>query len=571
MIRTLAALLVVPALLLAETPVAEPVVIPSDTRDFKRFEPLVVAGDGFLVAWEERFEELYPAPVMIRAYDADGQPHRSVATAIPLLMGNPRVVWTGSEYLLVGAVAIGRFGGTAPIPVIVSMRIRPDGTLTEDPPIPLVMGRSTGSVVSLTWDGREVLAYFYVEGQPRLLRLTAQGRIMSDESSAVATRPVSFIAAPGAGGYVLRPEIGDVAAIAPGAVAVIDNTSIGPIVTLFEDGQIAEAFLLAPRGIEVRSIVLTDGGIASMVHALQFAPSLTSDAEGLLVAWIETGRIRIGRPGGEARFVEGTENVTFVRIAQSLLVWVADGTVWAKRIDVPGVPLRLGNGTDPVLVTGANGWLVAWRQDSEIVSTLITPNGDPTGLEHFGAMGVTQVAPQAAATPSGFVIAWAEEETVGGKLRARPVAESLDANGRRVSGGVRLADLEDRLAIGLRIGVGCGATNCLVTWSPDSAVPIGFDARPLGEVQRGFSDQDALKFIVAQQDGTFDIYNGAFVTSVRADGTRISFRRWTTESMGLFDLVRFQGTLFGVHLRVAERSSRVFVRDLAMRRRAVRH
>jgi hypothetical protein len=630
-IRFLAAVLaLVPALLLADIPVAEPGVIPADTTDYSRFNPLVVAGDdGFLVVWEEGlFAGIYPAASKVRAYDLEGRPRRPVASLLSFDAHHPRVAWTGSEYLLIAATTFSRFGSSVPLPAVVAIRIRADGTEVAGSQVVLAEARSQASVVSLAWNGSEALAYFFVEAQPRLLRLNAQGRVLSDESNGVGLRPISIVAAPGAPQYVLFPHVGDVAAVAPGAVAIIDDTSIGPVVTLLdEQGQTAHAFLIAPPATRIRSLawdgrawvavyatadslctlrftresdlvrtcepetsprspsiaaahgrtfrawargddqIVTDGGIASMRFAPQVSPSATVDAEGIVVAWIEAGRVRVGRPGGEARFIDGAQNATLVRIDGSLVVWVADGAVW---MSIAGTPLRLGDGSDVVLASNANGWLVAWKQGAEIVSTFVTRNGDPAGLEHYGAEGVTEVTPRIEATPHGFLLLWAEEEQTGGRWQTRAVVEALGAGGARTSGGVRLYELDGNYALALSVALGCGATHCLATWGPVDKLPIGFDGRPLGEPKRVL-DFGAPKLIVPRHDGTFDIYQNAFITTVRADGTTVGMRRWTTESPNLAEVVAFGNTHFAVFSRFVEGAPRVFVRDLAMRGRAARH
>lgn len=226
MIRALAGLLLVPALALAEIPLAEPAVVPADTRDYTRFEPLVVAGDGFLVVWEEALWSAYPGGVKARAYDADGRPRRAFATSVTHVAHDPRVVWTGTEYLLVGATSMGRFGATFPLPVVYSMLIAADGTVIEGSQIVLAESRSRARVISLAWDGSVAYAYFEVDGARRLVSLNGRGRVVSLDATIGATRPAAVLAAPGAPPYFLRAEDGDVAAVTPRQIAVVDNTGV---------------------------------------------------------------------------------------------------------------------------------------------------------------------------------------------------------------------------------------------------------------------------------------------------------------------------------------------------------
>lgn len=632
----LLALLLLPTLSLAEVPVAEPGVVVADAREHVRFDPLVVAGDGFLVVWEEaRVGGIVPFPtaVMVRAYDADGRPRRPVATAIPFIVSDPHVVWTGSEYLVAGATTISRIGTAAPIPVLLAFRLDVNGSVIEASQVTLVEARSQAAMVSLAWDGQKGLAYLEADGQRRLLELNAQGRIIGSNTSTNSVAPIALVAAPGAGSFALFARDGDVAAVAPGAVAIIDNTSIGAIVTLRENGQQADAFLIAPPEIPIRSIVwdgsawlvvyatesaictarftreanlvrdcetqttprapsiaalagrtfkawgrgleqiLTDSGTASLVSAPQIGSSATIDSEGLLIAWIEEGRIHLGGPGRVRRIVGEAHNVTFVRVAPSLLVWISDGAVWVMRLNAPGAPMRLGDGVAPVAVASrGSGWLLTWQQEKEIVSTFLTANGDTNGLAHFGSAGVRQFAPRVAATPAGFIIAWAEDEIVGAQRWSRVVAEPLDANGLRISGGVRFFDRTLSSADVLRVVVGCNAAGCLLaTGGPSDIVPIGFDAQPVGERKR-VVDFGSDKFFIPRTDGTFDLYSGQYVMSIRADGTLINVRRWmTTDSMYLGAVVPFGNTFLAVYNRFANGTQRVFLRDLAVRARAARH
>ena len=120
------------AIFAAEIPVAEPGIVPGDARTYKRFNAYVAGGEeGFLVTWEERTFGIHPGPILIRAYDANGVPRRPIATYIDIGR-NALAVWTGSEYLLVYARLISRFGSPVPVPVILALRVRADGTIVMD-------------------------------------------------------------------------------------------------------------------------------------------------------------------------------------------------------------------------------------------------------------------------------------------------------------------------------------------------------------------------------------------------------------------------------------------------------
>lgn len=311
--------------------------------------------------------------------------------------------------------------------------------------------------------------------------------------------------------------------------------------------------------------ILTDDGIASLVPASQIYPTATVDAQGLHVAWIEDGRIRSSRG---ARIDDGSKAVAFVRLSGDLAMWVADGAVWSKRIGAFGAAVHLGAGSAPVSVAANDrGWVVAWVQAKQLVSTFVTANGDPTGLEQFGSPAVEHTSPRVAATPAGFIVAWNEMEG----RKARVIAEPLDANGRRVSGGIHLTGDESPGAIGSRVSLGCNMQRCLVVWRGVYAMVIGHDAKPISE-PRFNSGADAYESVVVpRRDGTFDIYSGPFVTSVDGDGKQIAFRRWAPDMLSLGAIVPHGDSLFAVYARSVNAWPRVFVRDLASRSRAARH
>ncbi|HEX8169709.1 MAG TPA: hypothetical protein VF824_04120 [Thermoanaerobaculia bacterium] len=631
----------------AELPVADPSIAPAMGQFISRADPSVAAGDGFLVAWSESYI-YYSSGVMIRTYDDDGTPRQPVSTVVASGR-TPRAVWTGTDYLLVYAAFIGRFGTPEPVPAILAVRVRPDATIVEGSRVVLAEGRSAGGVLDVVWTGQRAMVHFQLEGRRRLLALDAAGRVIEDDSVAVSSTTAMVAGAPGEPLFYLDVRDGDIAAVGPGRVAIVDNTALGVVVAL-RDGQRSDAFVVAPPDARASALVwdgsawlamyttasavctvrftresdvtrqcidetrpltpalaagrtrvlrawsrgfeqlVVEGEIASLVYAAQHHESATLDRGGVLVAWIDAGRLHLGgftSDGArrEVHVVDTDHDVYDVRVlsagAQSLLAWVErDGSYFATRVDASGTPVppavRLsgaGEGLDaPSIATNGTEWLVAWRQSQEIVTTLISPNFDGNGLQHFGADGVQQTNPSVAATDDGFVVTWSEDEVIDRQNRVRVVAERLDARGLRVSGGVRLFDEASNgsgQGFTLWPTLGCGARTCVVTWTVGDrayAQLIGADAQRRGEAHEIGATGSIV--IVASPNGAFRLYSRASFFDLDADGNPIGSGQWTARSVDQVSAVLVDGlrTLY-----VYERGGRVYVQVPSPRARAVRH
>ncbi|HUP61915.1 MAG TPA: hypothetical protein VNA69_16025 [Thermoanaerobaculia bacterium] len=640
--RALVLLALSAQLFAAEVPIAEPQIVPGDDF-FSRAWPDVAAGDaGFLVAWEERTFGSYPGIASFRTYDRDGVPHRPDAFRLGSGYNrSPHVVWTGSEYLVVYARWLSRFG-SPPIPALFAARITADGVMVEDSEVVIAEAQNTGLVEEVVWTGSEAIVLATIENAPWLLHLSAHGTLT--QRTQMLERPADIAAGGGAGFFLLPQSEGDAAAANAEKIAIVDNTGAGVVVSFHSFNRtLLDGFVLAPQGKHADSIawdgsawvtayieagavctarftsasdvvrscngetnaampvidaynrrtltawlvgkqILTDRGMASEMIAVQRTADATVDPSGLLVVWNENDRIRTGGPGRPTQQISTPAKAYSPRIAtagsQSLLVWVEPTMIRAMRLDAQGNPIPpavdLGTGDWPSLATDGTNWIVAWRNGNEVVSTLVTPNLDSNGLQHYGAAETWQDRPVAAATPSGFLVVWNETQSELEGTHDRIVAEPLDANGQRISGGVRIVDrIDGTRADATTLAVRCVSERCLVAW--DETAPgraelvsmiVGPDAKPLTSprVLRGVLT-GGRKAILPFEGGGFRLYSGGALIILDADGRQLDTQRWTDKNIDLGAAAIFRGRLTLVY----SRDFRVFVRDFGARTRAVRH
>jgi hypothetical protein len=148
-----------------------------------------VAGDGFLVVWEEVG---FASSVYVRAFD--GVAARS---ELPIFVGSghvpsPRAVWTGNEYLLLWSPRTRYLGGWS-LPAVVGVRIRPDGTVVEGSQVTVGNWEHSGAVIAVAFDGTEVLAAVFHDNAYYLITLDRHGHFLSEtlidyEPGAIAAR-----------------------------------------------------------------------------------------------------------------------------------------------------------------------------------------------------------------------------------------------------------------------------------------------------------------------------------------------------------------------------------------------
>ena len=343
----------------------------------------------------------------------------------------------------------------------------------------------------------------------------------------------------------------------------------------------AGTFLARKRGGQI----VTEAGIASTVMSTAFDPTAAVDERGLLVAWTEPadgghhiwiGGINDDRSRRPEKPLGGASAQRAPRLirsgAQTLLAWRESNRVFATRIDAVGaaIPPRIdlgGSGSSLSIAAAARdgGWLVAWDTANEIVAAHLSANLDAQPPEHFGSSTAEQTAPAAATTRDGFLVAWRESES--GHVRI--VTEPLDANGRRVSGGIRV--VEDEGAVH-RIGVGCGAETCLVAWSDFvdkvRGVLVRHDGTRIGETRVLLHAGSGQPVIVhAQDDGSFRVNHGLFLVHVSPGGEPVHVQAWNTESVVVGDAVVWRDRPTFVYMKALQ----IFAFDLPPRLRSVRH
>lgn len=320
--------------------------------------------------------------------------------------------------------------------------------------------------------------------------------------------------------------------------------------------------------------VVTTGGIASIAPIPQFFPAATVDAGGILVAWLEEAQIHIGGLTGEGarreeRVLQSDWIGQHIGLAsageQSLLVFVEEiGKVRATILDVRGVPILtripLGPGGNPnedsaprVIAHGRN-WLVTWRTDNDVVSTLVSPSGNANGLQHYDVGKGDRYA--VAATNSGFLFVRTKPDRV--------IVNRLDPNGLLIGEATIAEAISPSLPF-----IGCGE-RCLVTWAESGGRGIVADAG--GTPLSGVNDFGSVVISVeatlrAQADGSFLVYRDSEVFRISANGSLLGRSSWTDASVQLANVIELRGRILFVYAR----DRRIYVRDFEPRGRAVRH
>jgi hypothetical protein len=564
------------------------------SADSARLDPVVVGGDGFLVLWSEYLFDAYFTGYRARAYDADGHPLQPGET---LLGADAHAVWTGEEYLVVQAVPGGRLGLPYPAPNILVQRLRRDGT-PAGPETGHLVSVHGGRVLSLAWNGTHALALVLV-GELRLLLLDREGNLVSDTPAgdvrAVAPRGDSFFLLHDPLPREIAEGNGRYAVVYPSSIRILNGDGVQvddvPIATrkLAWDGS---AWLTAYRDAEGRICtatftgstdvrrdcrviadaadpavgviprrtflawegankqIVTDSGIASMTAVRQSAADTAVDATGLLVAWIERGIQLDGlRHDGTRRerfFIPDT-CVNHVQLAEGLIVWRADGDLFAMRLEANGAPLHpilpLGTGVYPRVVRNGDGWLVLRDDHSNLVATTISADAVITG-EHVVAMDAG--VPEIAAAGDGFLVA------------TLSTLQRIDRNGVPVGAAIEFDGGYDRR-------IACFAQACLIA-KQGQVILVDREGRTLRGPQPLRLDGTLVE-VEAHADGNFRVYTTRDVYVLAPDGTLRGTTRWNDTPIEWGGIETLGRRTFFFY----SRDGRVYLRDLPPRSRAVRH
>lgn len=609
--RLLLVLLVALPLAAAEVPISDVRYGPYSTD--QRQQPVVSAGDGFLVLWSEFQNGVYPLTSGVRAYDLDGVALAPTATFVA--GSTPHAVWTGAEYLVVTAPLKSRFAGSGEIAVT---RIQRNGTRVGAPVLYALESRQS-RVLSIAWNGTHAVALVESDAK-HLLRLDAQGRLVNDE---IVPPDVVAVAPDGADFFLRRRGPIDGFAAGGGRYAVLEGQTVSILdragveierltipgegarslawdgarwitAVLDESGRVCTASFTgahdlvracrdanAPRDPYVgattrRSFVawwqanqiVTDSGTASTVMAVQSAQATAVDAIGLLVAWREAGQLRIGgltHDGKRRPEVVLDEDARMVAMSaareQTLVVWELDRGIRAIRLDAAGRPLfpviDLGPGTQPRVATDGETWLVGQATDGVVTATTITRDGVIAGVRDV-ARGTSFAL---AAVSTGYLL-----------LSTRDDGPGLDLHKLNAE-GLPVATIEHFIADGAAPEIGCTAATCLAIWRRASdaayaAVVVSHDGQPLAEPRLLGLDETCCgpRIVLSTDGGRFRVFHGETFLDVAADGTPTGVTRWNGSGVLLAGASAFAGRT----LLVYTRDGRVYVRDLPPRRRAAR-
>lgn len=470
MARLLLVLLVALPLLSAEIPISD--VRTSTASEYTRQKLSIAGGDGFLVMWEEWYGSIYRQGTMVRPYDADGVPLRPVATELSIGT-NARAVWTGNEYLVIGSANLGRWGvADVPTETVIVTRVQRDGTPVDAAQRRYLTERRAAGVLSLAWNGTQVLAVISAGDGRHLLRLDAEGNVVSDSVIsanivAVAPQGDDFFLLDGSLGVAVAEGDGWYAILgADGNVTIIDgegterqrvllDTRFGPRSIAYDgsrwfvahldeaqrlctsafgrDGKVTRNCRFEPEAAEpliaasprrtlmawrrAPNQIATDTGVASVRTIRQLEPDSTVDAAGLLVAWREDYEIRIGglRHDSTRRAEHVVSPFGFKpSVVPGLVVWTGyDSAVRGRRLDAEGAPvgpvLELGVGNNAEVATTGDGWLVVYAYEPRVKTTFLTRDGIVAGMNDFGSDDVPQYRPGVAAVPDGYIVVWMQK------------------------------------------------------------------------------------------------------------------------------------------------------------------
>lgn len=524
----LVSLAICSSVLAGEIPISQPDVVPIDTFVWRASFPVVVAGDGFLVAWQESFGYT-GGGVKIRTYGADGTPRQE----LPVTLGGglrPRAFWNGSEYVVLYGVSMSKYGYPEPIPAILAKRVRPDGTFVEDSTVTLAMSRSGSRVHGVAFDGVNAHAAVTLgDGTHHQLLLDRNGGVLRDTplgfiASAVAVRP-------GGGFFVLPQEQGsdvvaggDKLAVVAGpyepsgqvTAAILDSTGTelegfritgtgGPLPRIVwdggawlavysDDGNLCTARFTGaadlirtcdPRGNvytpsialgsngpftawDDRAQIVTQSGIATTTLSSAAVPDAVVDDVGLLTAWIESNAIRIGGIANDGTLRPERRVDAEVQSYNAVrLSRAANRTllVWWQYGNLYGMHV---DGNVRIRLGDGSTPAVAARGDEWVVVSSWAGAIQAIHLSKDVNVTARETFAGTASQDSPAIAATSTGYLVAWIEAengiARIVVEPLDARGRRFTGGNRIVENNGPLAYP---NVACNTAACLVTWQGD--------------------------------------------------------------------------------------------------------
>ncbi len=623
----------------AEIPISRPDIVPLDRAAWSADPPSVASGDGFLVVWSERLFGGWPGPVKLRTYDDDGTPRQPLS--IELGHGHsPHAFWNGSEYVVVFALPISRFGSPTPLPSVVAVRVRADGTIVEDSRVTLLSSRSSAGIADVAWDGMNALVAIAYPTPSQLLRLDRNGNLL--EQTTLDAQPTALETKAGGGFFVLPLDQGEAVARGDDRFAVLDHQQNGvtEVILLDAAGSELERFVLSSNAgwqsaivwdgrawvasytqngalctarftsssdvdrtcdaqtnaygpalaVGGRGIfkawtndgqVLTDSGLASTAWSSAVLPAAVIDETGVLAAWVEAGRIRIGgiandRTPRPEETVGGAVNYDAPVLSragnQTLLAWIddkpraviigSDGKPVSDPIELPEMH------SAPAIAARGDEWVLAWYTPNGIQSSRLTRDLELVGFEEFGGTSI-QDPPRIAATATGYLLAWTEHENG----RSRVVVEPLDANGRRTVGGIHIAD---DVTAPSSLAVECGPVTCVVTWQAGQGerwfALVRHDGTQVS-ANRVFESKTAGQGTVvdALHDASFRIYFGNTVMPVSRAGEPGLAMPWHSAPVAIGSVVTWRGRVTAVYSRPNGGTSQVFAREFVSRGRSIRH
>ncbi|MEA2239315.1 MAG: hypothetical protein QOC81_4039 [Thermoanaerobaculia bacterium] len=311
------------------------------------------------------------------------------------------------------------------------------------------------------------------------------------------------------------------------------------------------------KGVDVRTnrnLSLAGGDVASVSAAAQSDAATVATATGSIVAWFESGALRIGgldRDGSRRAdhvidaAAEPHHPVLATAGGQTLLVYVDGsafgvGTVRALRLDADGQQLApaftLGHGAAPSVSTDGRDWLVAWQSPDDtkirpqVVAARVTANGDATAEVLVFENDATQYKPVAAWSGAGYLITWVEGEAAASGTHYRAMTQLLDRNGARIADALTL--------IGEANGdpyyapsIACGPASCLATWYGNGVGTFGAVLAPDGT--RPSQNRLLLpllslsnRVIAPGIDGTFRLVLDNRCIFIDADGAPLADITW---------------------------------------------
>jgi hypothetical protein len=596
---SLVCLLLSLSLAAAEIPISHPEVVPMEAI-WQPSLPVVVAGEGFIVVWQENYGFAYGGSVKLRTYDASRAPRQE----LPLSLGggvSPRAFWNGSEYVVVYAVNLPKYGAIEPVPAILAKRVRPDGSVVEDSTATLVMSRASGGVYGIAFDGEHALAVAGTGNGFHELLLDRTGALVPDTPR--ESLPAAVAVRPGGGFFVLPRTQGTDVAAGGERLAVVtgpyDQWGAVTATILDAAGAELEQFIITERGGPLPRIVWDRSawiavyaekgalctarftGTADLVRDCEakgsvYTPSIAPGPRGAFTAWIENREIHIGgiasdgRPRPERRVAGPLQPFDDVRLARAggrtLLLWSSYSDLYAMDLE-RNVPLRLGTGSEPKVAARGEEWVVVWSWQNAIRSVHLSKDLSITASETFAGTA-QQATPAIAASPSGWLVAWFEAENG----IARVVVEPLDARGRRITGGNRIAESGDTPLAYPRAG--CNEINCIVTWYSGMSLGYAFvdhDGTRLTD-DRFFPVKAVTQDVVIQPvaDRSWLVHRGNTYTPLSAGGFASPTVVWHNQPLFLGKVVTWRGRTTAVYARTSGGVGRVVANEFVPRGRAVR-